>query len=67
LRHFAARDGPPEIRALADPDQLPGDPRGPQVWYGRCCQGVENAARGWGQDVATSITLICASPHRLAA
>jgi hypothetical protein len=30
LRYLAARYGPPEIRALARPDQLPGDPRGPQ-------------------------------------
>jgi hypothetical protein len=30
LRYIAARYGPPEIRALAKPDQLPGDPRGPQ-------------------------------------
>jgi hypothetical protein len=30
LRYLAARYGPPEIRALAKPDQLPGDPRGPQ-------------------------------------
>jgi hypothetical protein len=27
-RYIAARYGPPEIRALARPDQLPGDPRG---------------------------------------
>jgi hypothetical protein len=30
LRYIAARYGSPEIRALARPDQLPGDPRGPQ-------------------------------------
>jgi hypothetical protein len=30
LRYIAARYGPPEIRALAKPAQLPGDPRGPQ-------------------------------------
>jgi hypothetical protein len=30
LRYIAARYGPPEIRALARPELLPVDPRGPQ-------------------------------------
>jgi hypothetical protein len=30
LRNITVRYGPPEIRALARPHQLPGDPRGPQ-------------------------------------
>jgi hypothetical protein len=30
LRYIAAHYGPPEIRELAKPHQLPGDPRGPQ-------------------------------------
>jgi hypothetical protein len=30
LRYLAAHYGPPEIRELAKPHQLPGDPRGPQ-------------------------------------
>jgi hypothetical protein len=30
IRYLAARYGPPEIRALAKPDQLPGDPCGPR-------------------------------------
>jgi hypothetical protein len=30
-RYIAVRYGPPEIRELARPDQLPGDPRGPQL------------------------------------
>ena len=29
LRYLAARYGAPEIRALAKPEQLPDDPRGP--------------------------------------
>jgi hypothetical protein len=33
-RYIAARYGPPEIRALAKPHQLPGDPRGPQFSRG---------------------------------